>query len=139
MSWVQFDIKIKAFFKNSTAMIFTKLVPNIFYKNISTGLKIFVDCLEFKIGHNEIHTERPFCVLEKDGLRINLFQDLELAGKDNPEFRLVTENIEEVFTKVSTQFHELLHPNLKEITLRPWGAREFALMDEQIGVIIQQW
>ena len=47
--------------------------------------------------HNEIDTHKPFCVLEKDGLRINLFQDGELAEKDNPEFRLVTENIEEVF------------------------------------------
>ena len=113
--------------------------PNIFYKNISSGLKIFVDCLEFKIGHSEIHSPRPFCVLEKDGLRINLFQDRVLAEKDNPEFRLVTENIEDVFTKVHTQFPELLHPNLKQITLRPWGAREFALMDGQIGVVIQQW
>lgn len=120
-------------------MIFTKLVPNIFYKDINSGLKFFVDCLEFKIGHDEIHTSKPFCVLEKDGLRINLFQDQGLAEKDNPEFRLVTENIEEVFRKVSTQFPELLHPNLKEITLRPWGAKEFALMDGQIGLIIQQW
>jgi hypothetical protein len=120
-------------------MIFTKLVPNIFYKDINSGLKIFVDCLEFTIGHNEIDTEKPFCVLEKGGLRINLFQDRELAEKDNPEFRLVTENIEEVFAKVYSKFPELLHPNLNQITLRPWGAREFALMDEQIGIVIQQW
>ena len=120
-------------------MIFTKIVPNIFYKDIHTGLKIFVDCLEFTIGHNEIDTAKPFCVLEKDELRINLFQNRELAEKDNPEFRLVTENIEEVFAQVSTKFPELLHPNLNRITLRPWGAREFALMDEQIGIIIQQW
>ena len=120
-------------------MIFTKLVPNIFYKDINAGLKIFVDCLEFTIGHNEINTKNPFCVLEKGGLRINLFQDKELAEKDNPEFRLVTENIEEVFAHVYSKFPELLHPNLSKITLRPWGAREFALMDGQIGIVIQQW
>jgi len=120
-------------------MIFTKLVPNIFYKDINAGLKIFVDCLEFTIGHNEIDTKNPFCVLEKDGLRINLFQNRELAEKDNPEFRLVTENIEEVFAKVHSKFPGLLHPNLNQITLRPWGAREFALMDGQIGIVIQQW
>lgn len=120
-------------------MNFTKLVPNIFYKDINSGLKTFVECLEFKIGHNEINTRKPFCVLEKDGLRINLFQDKELAEKENPEFRLVTANIEEVFAKVSSKFPELLHPNLSEITLRPWGAKEFALMDGQIGIVIQQW
>ncbi len=120
-------------------MTFTKLVPNIFYKDINTGLKIFVACLEFTIEHNQIDTANPFCVLEKGGLRINLFQDSELAEKDNPEFRLVTENIEEVFAKVYSKFPELLHPNLNKITIRPWGAKEFALMDGQIGIIIQQW
>jgi hypothetical protein len=43
-------------------------------------------------------------VLEKDGLRINLFQNEEFAEKDHPEFRLVTENIEEVYERVSKNF-----------------------------------
>ncbi|MPS66013.1 MAG: hypothetical protein DI622_05770 [Chryseobacterium sp.] len=60
-------------------MNFTKLVPNVFYKDINTGLKIFVDCLEFEIGHSELDAHQPFCVLEKDGLRINLFQNAEFA------------------------------------------------------------
>lgn len=120
-------------------MHFTKLVPNIFYADIKSGLKIFVDCLEFTIGHNELDTARPFCVVEKDGLRINLFQDKEYADKDHPEFRLVTDNIEEVYQKVYSKFPELLHPNLSKVTLRPWGAKEFALMDGQIGVVVQQW
>jgi hypothetical protein len=71
-------------------MIFTKLVPNIFYKDIQSGLKIFVECLEFSMGHDERNSDPPFCVVEKDGLRVNLFQDKEFAEKDHPEFRLVT-------------------------------------------------
>jgi predicted HAD superfamily hydrolase len=51
----------------------------------------------------------------------------------------VTKNIDEVYRKVSGSYPEFLHPNLKEITLRPWGAKEFALMDKQLGIIIQQW
>jgi len=120
-------------------MHFTKLVPNIFYVDIRSGLKIFVDCLEFTIGHDEIKSNSPFCVVEKDGLRVNLFQNAEYAKKDNPEFRLVTENIEEVYQRVHSKYPELLHPNLKKITLRPWGAKEFAIMDGQIGIVIQQW
>ena len=120
-------------------MTFTKLVPNIFYIDIKSGIRTFVNCLEFRIGHNEIETKSPFCVVEKDGLRVNLFQDRILAKKDNPEFRLVTENIEEVYESVSKRFPELLHPNLSKITIRPWGAKEFALMDGQIGIVIQQW
>ena len=120
-------------------MHFTKLVPNIFYVDIKSGLKIFVDCLEFSIGHNEIETASPFCVVEKDGLRVNLFQNKEYAEKEKPEFRLVTDNIEEVYKKVSSKFPELLHWNLSQITLRPWGAKEFALLDGQIGIVIQEW
>jgi hypothetical protein len=120
-------------------MNFEKLVPNIFYVNINDGLKLFVDCLGFVIEHDEIKSNKPFCALEKDGLRINLFENAELAKEHNPEFRLVTKNIEEVYEKVTKYHSALLHPNLKEITLRPWGAKEFAIMDKQLGIIIQQW
>jgi hypothetical protein len=120
-------------------MKFEKLVPNIFYVDINEGLKLFVDCLDFSIGHNEIKSKQPFCVLVKDGLSINLFQNSELAKEHYPEFRLVTKNIEEVYEKVSKSHPEFLHPNLKVITLRPWGAREFALRDNQLGIVIQQW
>jgi hypothetical protein len=120
-------------------MYFEKLVPNIFYVDITEGLKLFVDCLGFNIGHDELKSSHPFCVLEKNGLRINLFENAELAKEHKPEFRLVTENIEEVYKKISESHPEFLHPNLKEITLRPWGAKEFALMDKQLGIIIQQW
>jgi hypothetical protein len=120
-------------------MNFTKLVPNIFYKDIRSGLKTFVECLEFNIGHDELNASVPFCVVEKNGLRVNLFQNKEYALKDNPEFRLVTDNIEEVYKKVKSEYPELLHPNLNQITVRPWGAKEFALTDNQIGIIIQQW
>lgn len=120
-------------------MTFSKLVPNIFYTDISEGLKLFIDCLQFTMTHEELNSAQPFCVLEKDGLRVNLFQDASLAKEHNPEFRLVTNNIEEVYAKISASHPHLLHPNLKKITLRPWGAKEFALTDKQVGIIIQQW
>jgi len=120
-------------------MNFTKLVPNIFYADIRTGLKLFVDCLEFQIGHDEINSAQPFCVLEKDGLRVNLFENKALAAEHSPEFRLVTDQIDEVYQKIASEHPEFLHPNLREITLRPWGAKEFALKDGQLGIIIQQW
>jgi len=67
----------------------------------------------------------------RNGLRINIFQDEKLAKEHNPEFRLVTENIEEVCKQISKSHPELLHSNLSTITLRPWKAKEFALMDKQ--------
>lgn len=31
-------------------MNFTKLIPNVYYRDINDGLKLFIDCLEFSIG-----------------------------------------------------------------------------------------
>ena len=120
-------------------MNFVKLVPNVFYIDIKDSLKLFIDCLQFTIEHDELKSENPFCVIERDGLRINLFENKELAKEHNPEFRLVTNNIDEVYKKVSSSHPEFLHPNLSKITLRPWGAKEFALRDNQVCIIIQQW
>lgn len=120
-------------------MEFEKLVPNIYYENIADGIIFFVDCLGFQIGHDEIKSHEPFCVLQKEHLQIMLFQHLKLAKEHNPEFRIVTNTIDEVYLRVSQSHPEFLHPNLDKVTLRPWGAKEFALRDHQVCVIIQQW
>jgi hypothetical protein len=120
-------------------MHFTKLVPEIYYKDISSGLKTFIDCLEFTIAHEELKSDSPFCVLAKGDVTIMLFQNKEYAEKFNPLLRLVTNDIEAVHKKVKANYPGLLHPNLPDVTRRPWGAKEFAILDGQIGIVIQQW
>lgn len=118
---------------------FNKLVPNIYYVDIRDGLKMFIDCLEFSIGHEELKSKDPFCVIEKNGLQIYLFEHEDLAKEHQPEFRIVTDQIDEAYSKVSSSHPEFLHPNLNKVTLRPWGAKEFALRDHQVCIIFQQW
>jgi len=121
-------------------MRFTKLVPNIFFEDINDGLALFVECLEFSVGYDDLKSESPCCVVQKDMLSVFLLQNKEYADKDRPEIRLHTDNIEEVYQKVSMSHPQFLHPNLKTITLRPWGAKEFALRDKtNVCIIIQQW
>lgn len=120
-------------------MHFTKLVPSVFYTDLSDGLRLFVDCLQFSILHKDLQASQPYCVLRKDGIDIMVFQDEQLAKEHNPELRLVTDNIEEVYATVSASHPHLLHPNLDQVTLRPWGAKEFAIMDNQLGIRFQQW
>lgn len=120
-------------------MQFSTLIPSIFYPNIHDGLHLFVDCLQFQVTHSEIESTQPFCVLQKDGLCIYLFQNKELADEHHPELRLVTKNIQEVYDDINANHAELLHPNLSRVTKRPWGAKEFAVMDKQLGVIFQEW
>lgn len=120
-------------------MHFTKLVPSVFYTELSDGLKLFVDCLQFTIEHKDLKAAQPYCVLKKDGISLMVFQDEQLAKEHNPELRLVTVNIEEVYAKVSASHPHLLHPNLSKVTVRPWGAKEFAIADHQLGIRFQQW
>jgi hypothetical protein len=120
-------------------MNFDKLIPNVYYTSIADGLEFFGNCLGFSIAHDEIKSSEPFCVLAKDGLQLFLFESEKLAKEHNPEFRIVTKNIEAVYEKVAASHPEFLHPNLNKITLRPWGAKEFALRDHQVCIIFQQW
>jgi hypothetical protein len=121
-------------------MKFTKLVPNVFYSDIRVGLNLFVECLGFSIGYDDLKSESPFCVVEKDGLAVHLIQSEEFAIKDRPEIRLETNDIEEVYRQIKTTFPELIHPQSNEVSLKPWGAREFALKDESdVCIVIQQW
>lgn len=100
---------------------------------------MFVDCLQFRVGHSELDSDNPFCVVEKDDLSVMLFENVAYAEKFTPLLRLVTNNIEDVYKQVASKHPELLHPNLNQVTLRPWGAKEFALLDDQIGIVVQQW
>lgn len=121
-------------------MKFTKLCPNIFYEDINIGLELFVECLGFKITYNDLGSTHPFCAIERDNLAIHLIQDKEFAYKDRPELRLVTPDIEEAYSVIAQKFPQLLHPSLSKVSLRPWGAKEFALKDESnVCIIIQQW
>ena len=120
-------------------MKFEKLVPSVFYENIQNSRKLFIDCLEFSIVVDESQAECPFYVIEKDSLGLLIYQNAEYAEKEKPELRLVTNNIDEVYEKVAKTHPELLHPNLSTVTLRPWGAKEFAILDGQVGIRFQQW
>lgn len=120
-------------------MTFTRLVPSVFYTNISDGLTLFADCLHFTIQHKDLTISQPYCVLQKDGIVIMVFQDELLANEHYPELRLETNNIEEVYAKISASHPHLLHPNLDKVTVRPWGAKEFAIKDKQVGIRFQQW
>ena len=122
-----------------SAMNFTKLVPSVFYADINIGIKTFIDCLEFTMGHQELNSKAPYCVVNKGALTVMIFEDKAQAENDHPELRLETDNIDEVYQKVALTFPEMLHPNLNKVTLRPWGAKEFAIIDGQIGIRVMQW
>jgi hypothetical protein len=120
-------------------MKFEKITPSVFYNSIQDSFKLFIDCLEFKITHKELESDNPYCVVERDNIGILIFQNKEYAAIIKPELRMVTADIESVYHKVISTCPELLHPNLNKVTIRPWGAKEFAIFDNQVCFIIQEW
>ena len=120
-------------------MALTTLIPNIFYADIQVGLQLFVDCLGFTLVHEDLASEHAFCIARRDSVRVHLVQDAEFAAKDRPEIRIETDDIEGIYAEVVARCPQLLHPNGRTITLKPWGVREFALRDQSdVCVILQQ-
>ena len=120
-------------------MKFEKITPSVFYSAIQDSFKLFIDCLEFKITHQEFELNNPYCVVERDNIGILIFQNNEYAANIKPELRIVTKDIESVYHKVISTCPELLHPNLNKVIVRPLGAKEFAVFDGQVCFIIQEW
>ncbi|WP_392543218.1 DinB family protein [Oryzobacter telluris] len=115
----------------------TRIVPTAFYADLSVGLDLFVDGLRMEV----VHRDGDLAVVERHGAKLNLVHNAEAAAHaERPEYGLETDDIESVFADVSARRPDLLHPNLSRITLRPWGAREFALLDSTtVCVVVRQW
>lgn len=114
----------------------TRLIPKIFFDHMSQGLDLFVDGLGFKV----LHRDGALAVVERDAAKAYVIESPEYAAKDRPEIALETDDIEALHTEISSKRPELLHPNLPRVTRRPWGAREFSVLDETgVCVVFRQW
>lgn len=112
------------------------LIPKVFYADIRDGLDLFVRCLGFQV----LHTDPTITVLGRDGVKVYLMENAELAALDRPELAIETDDIEAMYAEVSARSPEMLHPNVNRVQLRPWGAKEFAVLDATtVCVVFRQW
>ena len=127
-------------YQKPTNMSLQVLIPNIFYSDVQVGLQLFVDCLGFEVVYTDTEGEQPFYVVKRDGIKVYLVEDADFAMKDRPELRIETDDIDGVYNEIKERYPDLLHPNLPEVTLREWGAKEFAVLDEsQVCIVFMQW
>jgi hypothetical protein len=121
--------------KQEETMI-TRLIPKIFFNDMNDGLDLFVGCLGFKV----LHQGDSLAVVERDGAKAYVVASAEYAAKDRPEIALETDDINGLYAEIVAKRPELLHPNSKRVTKKPWGAQEFALLDRTgVCVIFRQW
>lgn len=112
------------------------LIPKVFYADINVGLDLFVRCLGFTL----LYQDSSVSVLGRDGAKVYLMQDAQLAAQDRPELAIETDNIQEIYEEVRAKAPEMLHPNADVIRKRPWGAQEFAVLDPTtVCVVFRQW
>lgn len=114
----------------------TRLIPKIFYNHMSEGLDLFVNGLGFKV----LYQDADLAVVERDVAKAYIVQSPEYAAKDRPEIAIETDSIDELYQEISTKRPDLLHPNSRVVTKKPWGAREFAVLDKTtVCVVFRQW
>ena len=113
-----------------------RLGPKIFFDRMDDGLDLFVDCLGFKV----LHQDGSLAVVGRDGAKAYVVESAEYAAKDRPEIAIETDNIGQVYEEISSKRPDVLHPNLPRVTKRPWGALEFSLLDKTgVCVVFRQW
>ena len=113
-----------------------KLVPKIFYDRMADGLDLFVEGMGFTVGYRD----DTMAVVERDGAKAYILESPEFAAKDRPEIAIETDAIDDWYRESSARRPDLLHPNGKTVTLTPWGAREFALLDKtHVCIIFRQF
>lgn len=116
--------------------MFLRLIPKIFFDRMEEGLNLFVDGLGFRV----LYQDSGLAVVEREGAKAYVVESAEYAAKDRPEIAIETDAINDDYLDISTRRPELLHPNLPRVTMRPWGALEFSLLDKTgVCVVFRQW
>ncbi len=116
--------------------MFKNLIPKIFYNHLQEGLSFFVEGLGFSV----LYQDENMAVIQRDGAKAYIVQSPEYAAKDRPELGIETDRIDDIFKEISERSPHLLHPNSPLVSLKPWGAREFAMLDKtNVCVIFREW
>ena len=113
-----------------------RLIPKVFFNRMDEGLDLFVNCLGFEV----LYQDADLAVVGRDGAKAYVVESQEFAAKDRPEIAIETDNIDDIYREISTKRPDMLHPNSKVVAMKPWGAKEFAVLDQtNVCVVFRQW
>jgi catechol 2,3-dioxygenase-like lactoylglutathione lyase family enzyme len=120
-------------------MTLNAVIPNVFYEDIEVGIAFFCDALGFRNVYRA--EDEDFCIVRRDATCFHLVKNVEVARQDRPEFRIATDDIDAYYAEIVARAPHALHPNGRGrgVTAKPWGLREFALLDPtHVCVIVEQ-
>lgn len=112
------------------------LIPKIFYARLDDGLAFFVDALGFEVRYRDA----AMAVVARDGAKAYLVENAAAAALDRPELGVDTDDVDALHAELSARAPALLHPNCSTVERKPWGSREFAMLDPTtVCVVFRQW
>ncbi len=118
-------------------MTLRSLVPQVFYGDLDAGVAFFCDGLGFTNAYRA--DDDGLCIVRRDGAALHLCRDPVRARGDQPQLRLPTDDIDGYHREIVARAPALLHPNGRDVTAKPWGLREFALLcPSGVCVIVEQ-
>jgi hypothetical protein len=118
------------------AGVLKNLIPKIFYDHLQDGLDFFIDGLGFEI----LYRDDDLAVIGRDSAKAYIVQSPEYAAKDRPELGIDTDDVDSIYRELSERVPHLLHPNSSAPALKPWGSREFAMLDKTtVCVVFREW
>ncbi|SEM23313.1 hypothetical protein SAMN05428989_3444 [Pseudoxanthomonas sp. GM95] len=116
--------------------MFKNLIPKLFYDRLDDGLAFFVDALGFEL----LYRDDAMAVIARDGAKAYVVASPEYAAKDRPELGIEVDDVDAVYLEMAARAPLLLHPNARTVQLKPWGAREFAMLDATtVCVNFREW
>jgi catechol 2,3-dioxygenase-like lactoylglutathione lyase family enzyme len=101
----------------------TMAVPIIPARDTKTSAEWYRDHLGFEV----VHVEREYAIVERDDVGVHFWGPSGIEPEDSMTmFRIRVVGIDELYERCSAD--GIVHPNagLEE---KPWGAREFAVID----------
>ena len=116
--------------------MFKNIIPKIFYAQLQDGLDFFVSGLGFEVQYQDA----GMAVIARDGAKAYLVENAECAALDRPELGIDTDDIDAVYAEMVARASHLLHPNSHAIAAKPWGSREFTMLDKTtVCVVFREW
>ena len=106
----------------------TDAVPLLAVADIDRGVAFYREHLDFEC----VYADDDTAVLARDDVTLHLWRCADRVIAENTACRMQVEDIDEWYAHCRLQ--GVVHPN-GPLALKPWGLREFTVLDPQGGAI----
>ena len=108
----------------------TDIIPKLPMRDKNVTRAFYID----KLGFKEIGDYEAYLMVRKDTIEIHFFEFKELNPKENYGQVYIRTNGIDDFYQTSLDYKIKIHPNGK-LESKPWGQKEFSLLDPDTNLL----